>query len=145
MSSKIARLTPFQPHHNELSALRPSPPQRLLETQSDPQIAKFVATKRKHTEVLFNEMRLFELECNESGRYCSMRQLPSRRIRSFTGIGMLVLPNGKRFRGEWVEGMIVGEAEVFYPNGNFYKGPLYNFQKHGWGILQLGRGERYEG
>ena len=74
-----------------------------------------------------------------------MRQIPSRLISSFTGAGMLVLPNGKRFKGEWVEGEIVGDAQVNYPNGNFYKGPLYNYQKHGWGTLQLGRGEKYEG
>ena len=57
------------------------------------------------------------------------------KLREFSGHGVLVFPNGKKFEGEWVDGLLIGRAKISHPNGNTYIGDTYNFMKHGKGTL----------
>ena len=51
---------------------------------------------------MFEELRLFEYNITEDGKCLGMRQIPSKMLDTFTGTGLLVLPNGKRLKGEWI-------------------------------------------
>jgi hypothetical protein len=39
----------------------------------------------------------------------------------------------------------MGNVKITYPNGDIYLGPLYNYKKHGRGILHYASGEKYQG
>lgn len=57
------------------------------------------------------------------------------------GKGMLSLPDGTRFFGEWKEGRMNGGGSVIYPKGERYEGEWKDGKKHGQGtyIYQDGR------
>jgi hypothetical protein len=56
-----------------------------------------------------------------------MTEVKNARVRDFSGRGILVFPNRKKFEGEWVEGNLIGEARISYPNGDIYLGGTYNY------------------
>ena len=56
-----------------------------------------------------------------------------------------VLPDGGRYRGEIVDGLLQGEGRIDYPNGNYYRGTFKDGQWHGPGVWQGASGDRYEG
>lgn len=74
-----------------------------------------------------------------------MTEVKNMRVSEFTGRGLLVLPNNKKYEGEWVEGNLIGEAKITYSNGDIYLGSIYNYEKHGKGYLYFNSGEKYEG
>ena len=55
------------------------------------------------------------------------------------------LPDGGRYRGEIVDGLLQGEGRVDYPNGTSYQGSFRDGQWHGHGVWQGANGDRYEG
>ena len=57
------------------------------------------------------------------------------KVREFSGRGVLVFPNDKKFEGEWVDGLLIGKAKITHPNGDTYIGDTYNFMRHGRGTL----------
>lgn len=56
-----------------------------------------------------------------------------------------VLPDGGRYRGEIVDGLLQGAGRIDYPNGSYYQGLFKDGQWHGQGIWQGANGDRYEG
>lgn len=56
-----------------------------------------------------------------------------------------VLPDGGRYRGEIVDGLLQGEGRIDYPNGSNYHGTFKDGQWHGQGTWQGANGDRYEG
>ncbi|WP_181297999.1 C13 family peptidase [Pseudomonas sp. Q2-TVG4-2] len=56
-----------------------------------------------------------------------------------------VLPDGGRYRGEVVDGLLQGEGRIDYPNGSHYRGSFKDGQWHGQGIWQGANGDHYEG
>ena len=56
-----------------------------------------------------------------------------------------VLPDGGRYRGEIVDGLLQGEGRIDYPNGSHYRGAFKDGQWHGQGVWQGANGDRYEG
>ncbi|HCJ28668.1 MAG TPA: peptidase C13 [Pseudomonas sp.] len=56
-----------------------------------------------------------------------------------------VLPDGGRYRGEIVDGLLQGEGRVDYPNGSHYRGSFKDGQWQGQGVWQGANGDRYEG
>lgn len=56
-----------------------------------------------------------------------------------------VLPDGGRYRGEIVDGLLQGEGRIDYPNGSHYRGTFKDGQWHGPGVWQGANGDRYEG
>ena len=56
-----------------------------------------------------------------------------------------VLPDGGRYRGTLVDGLIQGDGRIDYPDGSFYQGPFRNGRRHGEGLWQAANGDRYEG
>lgn len=56
-----------------------------------------------------------------------------------------VLPDGGRYRGEIVDGLLQGEGRIDYPNGSSFRGLFKDGQWHGKGIWQGANGDRYEG
>ncbi len=56
-----------------------------------------------------------------------------------------VLPDGGRYRGEIVDGLLQGGGRIDYPNGNYYLGQFKDGQWHGLGTWQSATGDRYEG
>ncbi|AHL77022.1 peptidase C13 [Stutzerimonas stutzeri] len=56
-----------------------------------------------------------------------------------------VLPDGGRYRGEVVDGLLQGEGRIDYPNGSHYRGAFRDGQWYGQGIWQGANGDRYEG
>ena len=55
------------------------------------------------------------------------------------------LPDGGRFRGQVVEGLLQGEGRIDYPNGSWYAGNFLNGQWHGQGEWHGSNGEVYRG
>ncbi|MCU1719762.1 MULTISPECIES: C13 family peptidase [unclassified Pseudomonas] len=55
------------------------------------------------------------------------------------------LPDGGRYRGEVVDGLLQGEGRVDYPNGSWYAGHFSNGQWHGQGEWHGSNGEVYIG
>ncbi|MET3052506.1 C13 family peptidase [Pseudomonas alkylphenolica] len=55
------------------------------------------------------------------------------------------LPDGGRFRGEVVNGLLQGEGRIDYPNGSWYAGNFHNGQWHGQGEWHGSNGEIYRG
>ncbi|TLX58074.1 peptidase C13 [Stutzerimonas nosocomialis] len=55
------------------------------------------------------------------------------------------LPDGGRYRGEVVDGLLQGEGRIDYPNGSFYIGTFEAGLLSGPGIWQGPSGDRYEG
>lgn len=56
-----------------------------------------------------------------------------------------VLPDGGRYRGTLVDGLLQGEGRIDYPNGSGYRGQFKDGQWHGQGIWTGANGDRYEG
>lgn len=56
-----------------------------------------------------------------------------------------VLPDGGRYRGEIVDGLLQGGGRIDYPNGSYYLGQFKDGQWHGLGTWQSATGDRYEG
>lgn len=55
------------------------------------------------------------------------------------------LPDGGRYRGEVVDGLLQGEGRIDYPNGSWYAGTFQNGQWHGQGEWHGSNGEVYRG
>lgn len=55
------------------------------------------------------------------------------------------LPDGGRYRGDIVDGLLQGEGRIDYPNGTWYQGSFRDGQWHGHGTWQGANGDRYEG
>ena len=55
------------------------------------------------------------------------------------------LPDGGRYRGEVVDGLLQGEGRIDYPNGSWYAGTFKNGQWHGQGEWHGSNGEIYRG
>ncbi|WP_017903116.1 C13 family peptidase [Pseudomonas asplenii] len=55
------------------------------------------------------------------------------------------LPDGGRYRGEVVNGLLQGQGRVDYPNGSWYAGQFLNGQWHGDGEWHGSNGEIYKG
>ena len=56
-----------------------------------------------------------------------------------------VLPDGGRYRGTLVDGLLQGEGRIDYPNGSSYRGQFKDGQWHGQGRWTGANGDRYEG
>jgi hypothetical protein len=70
---------------------------------------------------------MFELTEGRAGRAQMVKELLYMPVREFSGRGLLVFPNGKKFEGEWVDGRLIGRARISHPNGDVYSGDTYNF------------------
>ncbi|WP_277963092.1 C13 family peptidase [Pseudomonas sp. RIT-To-2] len=55
------------------------------------------------------------------------------------------LPDGGRYRGEVVNGLLQGQGRIDYPNGSWYAGDFQNGQWHGQGEWHGSNGEVYRG
>ena len=55
------------------------------------------------------------------------------------------LPDGGRYRGEVVNGLLQGQGRIDYPNGSWYAGQFKNGQWHGQGEWHGSNGEVYIG
>ncbi|MHC6223812.1 C13 family peptidase [Pseudomonas sp. X10] len=55
------------------------------------------------------------------------------------------LPDGGRYRGQVVDGLLQGEGRIDYPNGSWYAGTFLNGQWHGQGEWHGSNGEVYRG
>ena len=55
------------------------------------------------------------------------------------------LPDGGRYRGEVVDGLLQGEGRIDYPNGSWYAGAFHDGQWHGQGEWHGSNGEVYRG
>lgn len=55
------------------------------------------------------------------------------------------LPDGGRYRGQVVDGLLQGEGRIDYPNGSWYAGTFQNGQWHGQGEWHGSNGEVYRG
>lgn len=55
------------------------------------------------------------------------------------------LPDGGRYRGQVVDGLLQGEGRIDYPNGSWYAGTFLNGQWHGQGEWHGSNGEIYRG
>ncbi|VVQ04399.1 hypothetical protein PS910_04131 [Pseudomonas fluorescens] len=55
------------------------------------------------------------------------------------------LPDGGRYRGEVVDGLLQGEGRIDYPNGSWYAGGFHDGQWHGQGEWHGSNGEVYRG
>lgn len=55
------------------------------------------------------------------------------------------LPDGGRYRGEVVDGLLQGEGRIDYPNGSWYEGSFRDGQWHGQGEWHGSNGEVYRG
>lgn len=56
-----------------------------------------------------------------------------------------VLPDGGRYRGNIVDGLLQGGGRIDYPNGSYYLGQFKDGQWHGLGTWHSATGDRYEG
>lgn len=56
-----------------------------------------------------------------------------------------LLPDGSRYRGELVDGLLQGPGRLDYPNGSWFEGQFLDGQAHGPGEWQGAAGERYRG
>ena len=56
-----------------------------------------------------------------------------------------VLPDGGRYRGDIVDGLLQGGGRIDYPNGSYYLGQFKDGQWHGLGTWHGATGDRYEG
>lgn len=60
---------------------------------------------------------------------------------SFTGNGILVLPDGRKINGTWAQGIPSGYMTVHYPNQSLYYGELNaDLQKHNKGYVYFKNG-----
>lgn len=56
-----------------------------------------------------------------------------------------VLPDGGRYRGAVVDGLLQGEGRIDYPNGSSFRGRFKDGQWHGKGVWLGANGDRYDG
>ena len=56
-----------------------------------------------------------------------------------------VLPDGGRYRGQIVDGLLQGEGRIDYPNGSHYQGSFKDGRWHGRGRWTAANGDLYEG
>ncbi|OCR24580.1 peptidase C13 [Pseudomonas syringae] len=55
------------------------------------------------------------------------------------------LPDGGRYRGDVVNGLLQGQGRIDYPNGSWYAGQFQNGQWHGQGEWHASNGDVYKG
>lgn len=51
---------------------------------------------------MMDNVKLFEIGEVGNGRRSVMTEVKGMRVSEFTGKGLLILPNNKKFEGEWV-------------------------------------------
>lgn len=51
------------------------------------------------------------------------------------GSGVFLTKEGHRIEGQWKEGHACGEMSAQYTNGDFYKGGIVRYLRHGHGCL----------
>jgi hypothetical protein len=56
-----------------------------------------------------------------------------------------VLPDGGRYRGEIIDGLLQGKGRMDYSDGSYFQGQFKDGQFNGPGEWRSGRGERYRG
>lgn len=61
------------------------------------------------------------------------------------GDGFTKFEDGKVVFGKWSNGVLVGNARIFYPSANRYIGEVKGYQRHGKGMMVLNNGEKYVG
>lgn len=76
---------------------------------------------------------MFGASHNESGR------------KDWHGAGILTWPDGRRYVGQFSEGLFHGEAIMDWPDGRRYVGQYRNNKKHGDGEFVWPDGRRYSG
>ena len=65
------------------------------------------------------------MKAGEEVRKAIMTEVIDVPVTEFTGQAILVLPNGKKYSGEWVDGVLMGPVKITYPNGDVYTGEVY--------------------
>ena len=63
----------------------------------------------------------------------------------FQGKGTYAWPDGARYDGEWLEGLMHGQGRYLYANGDVYEGGFRRDQRHGVGRLVEGGGGAFAG
>lgn len=66
-------------------------------------------------------------------------------FKSLHGRGVWSTHHGFRYEGEFVNGTIMGEAKIIYPDGSLYIGSTLDHLRHGKGVFTSFDGTRYEG
>ncbi|HEX7035117.1 MAG TPA: hypothetical protein VF210_05055 [Pseudomonadales bacterium] len=64
---------------------------------------------------------------------------------TYTGEGAIVWPDGRTYRGDWVNGRPHGEGEETQPDGTAYRGGWKDGNRHGHGEIVFADGDRYVG
>lgn len=93
----------------------------------------------------FGDVKLFEVHGDGDLRRPHISEVRGMKVSEFTGKGILILPNSKKFEGEWYDGNLIGEVKITFPNGDVYFGSVYNYQQHGKGYLYHSNGKKYVG
>jgi hypothetical protein len=63
---------------------------------------KRTSAPRKERYSVMDNVKLFEIGEAGNGRRSVMTEVKGMRVSEFTGKGLLILPNNKKFEGEWV-------------------------------------------
>lgn len=61
------------------------------------------------------------------------------------GLGILELPNGDKFEGQWVDDKMQGQGTYTYAKGGSYSGLWAGGKKQGFGVFTYLNGDEYEG
>jgi ribosomal protein L7/L12 len=63
----------------------------------------------------------------------------------YHGHGVLVLPSGDRYDGDWQHGKKMGRGRYDWKSGTFYDGQWLWGKRHGKGVISYSDGDRYDG
>jgi hypothetical protein len=103
-------------------------------------------TSAPRVEVFMIETgRLFEIGSTKQGKGSILTEKKNIKVGEYSGKAVLIMPNNKKYEGEWVDGKLTGQAKITYPNGDIYLGSVYNYEQHGKGYLYFRSGEKYVG
>lgn len=66
-------------------------------------------------------------------------------MKDITGVGYIVLREGRILEGEFVEGVPIGPIRIKFENGIVYIGPVYKYRPHGKGEMTMQNGQKFVG
>lgn len=81
----------------------------------------------KKTSISLDSVKIFQILETPNCRTSMLKEVKDIKISEFTGRAVLVLPSGKKYEGEWIDGRLIGQVKITNSQGDIYLGDVYEY------------------
>ena len=81
----------------------------------------------RNASISLDSLKIFQILETPNCRTSILKEVKDIKISEFTGRGLLVLPSGKKYEGEWIDGRLIGQVKITNTQGDIYLGDVYEY------------------